>query len=133
MNDPDPPRVRLDKWLWAARFFKTRAKAKAAIDGGKVECDGVRAKPAKEIAVGAELRIRQGFDVRTVHVRGLSEQRRGAPEAQALYEETAESLEAREREAERRRAQRAALELPDYRPDRRDRRTLERIKKEGGP
>jgi ribosome-associated heat shock protein Hsp15 len=132
-HDGTRQRVRLDKWLWAARFFKTRAKAKAAIEGGKVECEGVRAKPAKEIAVGAELRVRQGFDLRTVHVRALSEQRRGATEAQALYEETPESIETREREAARRRAQREAFDLPDHRPDRRDRRTLERIKKEGGP
>ena len=125
-------RVRLDKWLWAARFFRTRAKAKAAIDGGKVECDGVRARPAKEIAIGTELRIRQGFDQRIVRVRGLSDQRRGAAEAAALYEETAASIEAREQEAARRRARREFLELPDQRPDRRDRRTLERIKKQGG-
>jgi len=125
-------RVRLDKWLWAARFFKTRAKAKDAIDGGKVECDGVRAKPAKEISVGTELRIRQGYDLKVVHVTALSDQRRGAAEAAKLYAETAESIEKREREAERRRAQRAMFDLPDQRPDRRDRRTLEKIKKEGG-
>lgn len=125
-------RVRLDKWLWAARFFRTRAKAKAAIEGGKVECDGVRAKPAKEILVGTELRIRQGFDVRVVHVRGLTEQRRGAADAAELYEETAESIETREQDAARRRARREFVELPDQRPDRRDRRTLERIKKQGG-
>lgn len=125
-------RVRLDKWLWAARFFKTRAKAKAAIEGGKVECEGQRAKPAKEIEVGAELRIRQGFDLRTVHVRALSDRRGSAPQAQALFEETAASIAAREEEADRRRARRDAVELPDRRPDRRDRRTLERIKKDGG-
>ena len=125
-------RVRLDKWLWAARFFKTRAKAKDAIDGGKVECEGVRAKPAKEITVGVELRIRQGFDLKVVHVTALSSQRRGAAEAAELYEETPESIEKREREAERRRAQRTMFELPDQRPDRRDRRTLEKLKKEGG-
>ena len=131
MTDPSK-RVRLDKWLWAARFFKTRAKAKDAIDGGKVECDGVRAKPAKEITVGAELRIRQGFDLKVVRVTGLSNQRRGAAEAMRLYEETSESIAKREREAERRRAQRAMFDLPDQRPNRRDRRTLEKIKKEGG-
>jgi Ribosome-associated heat shock protein implicated in the recycling of the 50S subunit (S4 paralog) len=125
-------RVRLDKWLWAARFFKTRAKAKAAIEGGKVECEGVRAKPAKEIGVGTELRIRQGFEVRVVHVRGLSEQRRSAPEAAGLYEETAESIARREEEAARRRARREFVDLPEQRPDRRDRRALERIKKQGG-
>jgi ribosome-associated heat shock protein Hsp15 len=125
-------RVRLDKWLWAARFFRTRAKAKAAIEGGKVACDGQRAKPAKEIEVGTELEVRQGFDTRTVIVRALSDVRRGAPEAQALYEETAASVEAREAEATRRRARREHVELPEKRPDRRDRRTLGRIKKEGG-
>jgi len=125
-------RVRLDKWLWAARFFKTRARAKAAIEGGKVECEGVRAKPAKEIGVGTELRIRQGFDLRTVHVTGLSEQRRGAAEAAQLYQETSASIAARERDAERRRVQREMIDLPDQRPDRRDRRTLTKIKKQGG-
>ncbi|HSG89099.1 MAG TPA: S4 domain-containing protein [Pseudomonadales bacterium] len=127
-----PRRVRLDKWLWAARFFKTRAKAKQAIEGGKVECEGQRAKPAKEIEVGTELHIRQGFDQRVVHVRALSEQRRGASEAQAMYEETADSIAAREADAARRKAQREAVELPRGRPDRRDRRELTDIKKRGG-
>ena len=133
MTEPSrPARVRLDKWLWAARFFKTRARAKQAIEGGKVECEGQRAKPAREITVGTELCIRQGFDVRTVHVRELSELRRGANEAQSLYEETPESIRTRELEAERRRARRAAIELPGGRPDRDDRRTLEQLKKRGG-
>jgi ribosome-associated heat shock protein Hsp15 len=130
VNDPD--RVRLDKWLWAARFFRTRAKARAAIEGGKVECEGQRAKPAREIAPGAMLKIRQGFDEMLVRVIAVSEVRRGAPEARALYEETAESLEAREEEAARRRARRDAVEFPSGRPERRDRRELERIKKRGG-
>ena len=125
-------RVRIDKWLWAARFFRTRAKAKIAIDGGKVECDGARAKPAREISVGAMLRIRQGYDVLTVEVLALSERRGSAQDAATLYQETDESREAREREAERRRARRSYVDLPDGRPERRDRRTLERIKKEGG-
>ena len=125
-------RVRIDKWLWAARFFRTRAKAKIAIDGGKVECDGVRAKPAREISVGSMLRIRQGYDVLTVEVLALSERRGSAQDAATLYQETEESREAREREAERRRARRSYVDLPDGRPERRDRRTLERIKKEGG-
>ena len=125
-------RVRIDKWLWAARFSRTRAKAKIAIDGGKVECDGVRAKPAREISVGSMLRIRQGYDVLTVEVLALSERRGSAQDAATLYQETEESREAREREAERRRARRSYVDLPDGRPERRDRRTLERIKKEGG-
>ena len=130
MNDRD--RIRLDKWLWAARFFRTRAKARAAIEGGKVECEGQRAKPAREIAPGAMLKIRQGFDEMIIRVIDVSEVRRGAPEARTLYEETPESLAAREEEAARRKARREAVEFPVGRPERRDRRELERIKKRGG-
>jgi ribosome-associated heat shock protein Hsp15 len=128
----DPDRVRLDKWLWAARFFRTRAKARAAIEGGKVECEGQRAKPAREIAPGAMLKIRQGFDEMLVRVIRVSEARGAAPEARTLYEETPESVEAREAEAVRRRARREAVQFPSGRPERRDRRELERIKKRGG-
>ena len=87
-QDNAPGRVRIDKWLWAARFFKTRAIAKQAIEGGKVQCEGNRVKASKEIEVGMEIRLRQGFDEKTVIVTGLSDQRRGAPEAQQLYRET---------------------------------------------
>ncbi|MEE4362243.1 MAG: S4 domain-containing protein [Pseudomonadales bacterium] len=128
----DNERIRLDKWLWAARFFRTRAKAKDAIVGGKVHCNGQRAKPAREIGIGDALQIRQGFDERSVIVQALAAQRGDATAAQALYEETAESIAAREAEAVRRRARRDAVLLPDHRPDRRDRRTLEDIKKRGG-
>ena len=99
MAEKDDDKVRLDKWLWAARFFKTRALAKAAIEGGKVHCRGERCKPSKEPKVGDELLIRIGFDERTVVVRALSAVRRGAPEAQTLYEETPQSLAAREEAA----------------------------------
>jgi ribosome-associated heat shock protein Hsp15 len=85
-------KVRLDKWLWAARFYKTRAIAKQAIEGGKVQCEGARSKPSKEITLGTVITLRQGFDEKVVVVAGLSEQRRSAPEAQALYEETKESI-----------------------------------------
>ena len=85
-------KVRLDKWLWAARFYKTRALAKAAIESGKVHCRGERCKPGKEPRVGDEFVLRTGFEERTVVVKALSVVRRGAPEAQALYEETAQSL-----------------------------------------
>ena len=83
--------VRLDKWLWAARFFKTRAKAKEAIDGGKVHLAGNRCKPSKEVAVGDRLNITQGFDERIVIVQRTSEKRGSATIAQNLYQETAES------------------------------------------
>ena len=82
-------KVRLDKWLWAARFYKTRALAKAAIESGKVHCRGERCKPSKEPRLGDELQIRVGLEERTVEVKALSVVRRGAPEAQLLYAETA--------------------------------------------
>lgn len=119
-------RVRLDKWLWAARFFRTRAKAKEAIDGGKVQVDGSRSKPSREVQVGDELKVRQGWDEKTVIVRALSDQRRGAPEAEALYEETADSVKRREAEAERRRL--AQNVVTDGRPSKRDRRHITRFK-----
>ncbi len=96
--------VRLDKWLWAARFFKTRGLAKAAIEGGKVRCAGERCKPSREPKVGDELLIRQGDDERLVLVCGLSSARRGASEAQQLYAETAESIVRREQAAAMRKA-----------------------------
>lgn len=80
--------VRLDKWLWAARFFKTRALAKAAIEGGKVHCDGVRGKPSRQVQLGMSIKIRQGFAEKTVIVEGLSEQRGPAKVAETLYRET---------------------------------------------
>jgi ribosome-associated heat shock protein Hsp15 len=87
-----PPSLRLDKWLWAARFFKTRSLAAAAIDGGKVHWQGQRAKPAREVKAGDELDIVVGDMRWTVVVRGLNTQRRPAPEAKQLYEETPESI-----------------------------------------
>jgi ribosome-associated heat shock protein Hsp15 len=122
-------KVRLDRWLWAARFFKTRAQAKQAVDGGKVHYNGKRTKAAKDVAVGAELTITRGFDQLTVIVEALASRRGGAKDAQLLYQETPASIRIREREAERRRAARAAIELPMQRPDKRDRRELARRKR----
>lgn len=120
-------RVRLDKWLWAARFYKTRSLAKQAIEGGKVQCDGSRAKPSKEIELDTVITLRQGFDEKTVLVTGLSDQRRGAPEAQLLYAETAESIRKREAQAAQRAAQ-AGSGQPASRPDKRQRRLIHRFK-----
>lgn len=120
-------KVRLDKWLWAARFFRTRAKAKEAIDGGKVHVGGARGKPSRELAVGEELRVRQGYDEKTVIVKALSDQRRGAPEAQALYEETAESIERRNREAAQRKLAGSQV-ASQGRPSKRDRRLIHDFK-----
>lgn len=90
--------VRLDVWLWAARFYKTRTLCKAAIEDGQVRVNGETVKPAKSVAVGMRLRIKQGTTLREVAVLGLSDVRRGAPEAQQLYAETPESLAKREQE-----------------------------------
>jgi len=122
------PRVRLDKWLWAARLYKTRSLAKAAIEGGKVQVNGQRPKPAKEIEVGAELIVRQGWELKTLTVVALSDQRRGAPEAAELYLETDASRARRERLAAERRAARESLQLPAERPNKRQRRQLVRLR-----
>lgn len=127
MSEKDDSKVRLDKWLWAARFFKTRALAKAAIEGGKVHCKGERCKPSKEPKVGEELVIRTGFDERTVVIRALSGVRRGAPEAQLLYEETAESQVRREEAAAMRKAGALGLETSG-RPSKKQRRDLQRFR-----
>lgn len=103
MSDSPPAgSMRLDKWLWAARFFKTRSLAADAIDGGKAHWQGRRAKPAREVRVGDEIDIVAGEQHWTVIVRGLDPRRRPAPEARQLYEETAESQARRARELEQR-------------------------------
>jgi len=131
MTEKDDGKFRLDKWLWAARFFKTRALAKAAIEGGKVHCKGERCKPSKEPKLGEELVIRAGFDERTVVIRALSAVRKGAPEAQLLYEETAESLARRESAAAMRKAGALGVET-DGRPSKKQRRALQRFRSDAG-
>lgn len=122
--------VRLDIWLWAARFFRTRTLAKEAIEGGKVSVDGQRAKVSKAVRPGLKLVIRQGFDELEVIVRGVSEKRGGAPIAQQLYEETEASRQRRESEREQRRL--AAESSPHERPNKKARRMLERFKRDVG-
>ena len=120
-------KIRLDKWLWAARFFKTRALAKEAIEGGKVHCQGERCKPGKEPKVGDELSIRQGFDERRIKVEALSAVRRGAAEAQALFTETPDSVLKRENAAALRKA--GALGMTtDGRPSKKQRRQIEHFR-----
>ncbi len=89
-------KIRIDKWLWAARFFKTRNIAKQAIEGGKVHCDGQRVKASKEITIDMTLKIRQGVEQKEVQIIALSDKRRGAPEAALLYRETEDSIKKRE-------------------------------------
>lgn len=130
-------RVRLDRWLWAARFFRTRAQAKAAVEGGKVDLhlDGAdsasrttKPKVSKEISVGDVLTVRRGWTEETVVVRGLSEERGNATAARTLYEETEASVIRRQAEVARRRMERAGLRLPERRPSKRDRRALKELK-----
>ncbi|UFH49224.1 RNA-binding S4 domain-containing protein [Pseudomonas sp. KNUC1026] len=121
--EQDDDKVRLDKWLWAARFYKTRALAKAAIESGKVHHRGERCKPGKEPRVGDLYELRTGFDERTVEVKALSAVRRGAPEAQSLYEETPESIARREKAAAMRKAGAVGIET-DGRPTKKQRRQL---------
>lgn len=120
--------IRLDKWLWAARFYKTRAMAREMIDGGKVHYNGQRSKPSKLVELGATLTLRQGLDERTVVIRQLSEQRRGAPDAQLMYQETAESVQKREQQTLARKLNALTMPHPDRRPDKKERRDLIRFK-----
>ena len=123
-------RLRVDKWLWAARFFKTRSIAKSAIEGGKVHLEGQRVKVSREICVGETLVIKQGWDEKEVVVRGLSAQRGPAPIARELYEETAASIEKREREAQARKAAGGAGARPTQKPGKHQRKALERLRKQ---
>jgi ribosome-associated heat shock protein Hsp15 len=127
MNPFIENKVRLDKWLWAARFFKTRRLAKEAIDGGKVHCAGQRVKAAKEIAVGEMLAIRQGLDEKEVLVTMLSDQRRGAPEAALLYEETAASKALREKRAADHKAGIGGFAPSDHKPSKKERRQIHKF------
>ena len=128
MSDDGKPR--LDKWLWAARFFKTRALAKAAIEGGKVHYAGERSKPSKEPRVGDELQVRQGYDQRTVVIKAISVVRRGAPEAQLLYEETPESIAKREEVVAQRKAAGPGALISEHRPTKKQRRQIHRFRDE---
>ena len=121
-------KLRLDKWLWAARFFKTRSLAKAAIEGGKVQLGGQRVKVSREINAGDTLHIRQGWDEKVVLVLALSDQRRGAQEAQLLYEETAASIARREADSAARKAAGGMIDRPAHRPNKKQRRQIHRFK-----
>ena len=119
--------MRLDKWLWAARFYKTRSLASEEIGKGRVQVNGIDAKPARDIKVGDTVVMRQGLTLRTVVVQSLSQQRGSAPVAQQLYTETAESIRLREALAEQRRMNpEPASSMEHGRPTKRDRRSLDK-------
>jgi len=121
--------MRVDKWLWAARFFKTRSQASDAVDGGHVEINGERAKPSKPLKVGDELRIRLNQYTFVVHVRQFNERRGPAAEAQLMYEETEASRAERARLAEQRRLAPTPTYEDGGRPTKRDRRDIARVKR----
>ena len=126
-NEP----IRIDKWLWAARFFKTRALAAAAITGGKIEVNSARAKPSRILRRGDQLGIRRGFHEWTVIVKGVAGIRGPAPEAQLLYEETEESVQKREAVAAQLKLERPPEFDTPGRPSKKDRRAVLRFTKRG--
>ncbi|MGE6382960.1 ribosome-associated heat shock protein Hsp15 [Shewanella baltica] len=124
----DKTDIRLDKWLWAARFYKTRAIAKEMINGGKVHYNGQRAKSSRNAEIGAVLKIRQGYDDKEIVIKKLSQLRQSGAIAQELYEETATSLAKRAMNAEQRRLNMLNNPIPDQKPDKKQRRQLMRFK-----
>ncbi len=123
--------VRIDKWLWAARFFKTRSLAAKAVGGGHITLNGHKIKPARTVQVGDQLVIRQGVFEFTVSVLGLSEQRGPAVRARMLYEETEASLNKREQMRAERQAMNQQGSRPEHRPDKHERRKIRQfLKKE---
>ncbi len=121
--------VRLDKWLWAARFYKTRALARQAIDGGKVELEGVRAKPGKNVASGMKLHIRIGHDIREIIIDNISDKRGPAKDAQKLYSETAESQQRRQAAVEQRKLAARIIQHDQNRPEKHQRRKMQQFKR----
>ena len=119
---------RLDKWLWAARFYKTRTLAREMVDGGKVHYNGQRTKPSKEVEIGVMITLRQGNDEKEAQVLALSNQRKAAPLAQQLYQETEESIKKREQLAWARKANALSMPNPERRPNKKERRDLLKFK-----
>ena len=119
-------KVRIDKWLWAARFYKTRSLAKTALENGKVQIDGQKSKPSRMLELGLILSIRQGESTKTIEVITLSEQRRGAPEAQLMYQETQQSIELREKASAERSAFYGSTPV-SVRPTKKQRRQIHRF------
>jgi ribosome-associated heat shock protein Hsp15 len=119
--------VRLDKWLWAARFYKTRSLCKEAIDGGKVSYNGSKGKASRNVEVGALIGIRAGWDEKVLTIIAISGPRRGAPEAQLLYEETAESIKKREKRALENKSFGGRI-MTDHKPNKKERRDIKQLK-----
>jgi ribosome-associated heat shock protein Hsp15 len=123
-------KVRLDKWLWAARLYKTRAIAKQFIEGGKVHYNGQRIKPSRIVEVNAEITLRQGWDEKTIQVLAISDRRKAAKEAQLLYQETEDSIQKRATQTQLRKEMGAAAYIMDHKPNKKERRQIQRFKTE---
>ena len=130
MDNSNP--VRLDKWLWAARFYKTRSLAQQMVNGGKVRYNGQRCKPSKLVEVGATIRLTQGHDEKTVTILAISDTRRNATEAQKLYQETAESELQRLKHQEQKKLAYETRMAPEHKPDKKQRRILLDLKSRQG-
>ncbi len=122
--------IRLDKWLWACRFYKTRALSRAAIDGGKVSIKGIQAKPGKNIVIGMRIKLRMGFDIREVKVLLLQDKRASATVAQTLYQETAESCQLREKNAQARKLASTIIQHDSKKPDKHQRQQMRNFKQQ---
>lgn len=120
--------VRIDKWLWAARFYKTRSLARQMIEGGKVEYNGAKAKPSRIVEVGANIKLLQGFSRKEVIVKAISDVRGPASVAVTLYEETAQSIERRQKEARLNKLAALINPHPDTKPNKKERRELGSLK-----
>lgn len=128
MSNAETPSLRLDKWLWAARFYKSRGLAKAAVEGGKVHLNGARVKASKTVLVGDSLTVSRGETVQTVVVTGIAERRGSATLAATLYSETFESIDQREKIRAEKRMLRSGLAVPKRRPNKHQRRALRTLK-----
>lgn len=126
----DTEEVRIDKWLWAARFYKTRTIAREMVQGGKVHYNNQRCKPSKAVELGATIKLLQGNEEKIIVIDAISDQRRGAPEAQKLYHETEQSLAQREKNAEQRKLNALFAPRPETKPDKKQRRKIIAFKSE---
>ena len=127
-SNENAPQVRLDKWLWAARLFKTRSLARTAVQAGKVHYNGQRTKPIKVVELGATVKVPAGYDIKELVINEIVEQRRGAALIQDMYRETQSSIEQRERNAQARKLSAFHSPKPETKPDKKQRRQIIELK-----